>query len=153
MTSDLLYLKRVLGVDDEPDVLDAIGELLHMCDVVKTSSFDEAREVLEREYFDIAILDIMGVDGYRLLEIANSRGIIGVMLTAHALSPEDAEKSFKEGAAFFVPKEHLSEIPAFLSDVVDAKLQYKNTWSKWMESFGPFYDGRFGSHWTTRAKE
>jgi CheY-like chemotaxis protein len=153
MTSDLLYNKRVLVVDDEPDVLNIFGELLHMCDVIKASSFDEARKALEGEYFDIAILDIMGVNGYRLLEIANSRDIIAIMLTAHALSPEDTEKSFKEGAAFFVPKEKLSEIPAFLSDVVDAKLQFKNTWSKWMESFGASYDKKFGSGWKTKAKE
>jgi DNA-binding NtrC family response regulator len=153
MKSYLLYRKRVLVVDDEPDVLNVVEELLPMCDVIKASSFDKGREALEREYFDIAILDIVGVDGYKLLKIANSRGILAVMLTAHALSPEDTEKSFKKGAAFFVPKERISDIPAYLSDVLDAKLEYKNTWSSWMESLGPLYDKRFGSRWTTKARE
>jgi CheY-like chemotaxis protein len=153
MTSDVLYHKRVLVVDDEPDVVNVIGELLPMCDVVKVYSFEEAREALETEYFDIAILDIMGVNGYRLLEIANSRGILAVMLTAHAMNPENTEKSFKEGAALFVPKEKLSELTTYLSDVVESKLEFKNTWSRWTEKFGALYDRKFGSRWKMKAKE
>lgn len=153
MTSKLLDYKRVLVVDDEPDVLDTIEELLQMCDVVKASSFDEAREILEREYFDIAILDIMGVDGYKLLEIANRRGITAVMLTAHALSPEDTEKSFKEGAASYVPKEKVPEIATYLSDVLEAKEQGKSTWSRWVDRFGAFYDRKFGPRWKMKTKE
>lgn len=49
------------------------------------------------QYFDLAILDIMGVDGYKLLKIAVEQEIIAVMLTAHALSPEDTVKSFRMG--------------------------------------------------------
>jgi len=41
----------------------------------------------------------MGVDGYKLLEIAVERKVIAVMLTANALSPEDTVKSLKDGAA------------------------------------------------------
>lgn len=152
MTSDLLDYKRVLVVDDEQDILDTIEELLHMCEVVKVSSFEEAREILEREYFDIAILDIMGVDGYKLLEIANRRDITAVMLTAHALSPEDTEKSFKEGAASYVPKEKVPEITTYLSDVLEAKEQGKNTWSRWLDRFGAFYDKKFGPRWKMKAK-
>ena len=78
----LLDYKRILIVDDEPDVLDTLEQLLPMCDVVKASSFDEAKGLLETQYFDIAILDIMGVDGYTLSEIARQREVIPVMLTA-----------------------------------------------------------------------
>ena len=124
-----------------------------MCDVVKASTFDEAREILEREYFDIAILDIMGVDGYKLLEIANRRGITAVMLTAHALSPEDTEKSFKQGAASYVPKEKVPEITTYLSDVLEAKEQGKNTWSRWLDRFGAFYDRKFGPRWKKKAQD
>ena len=42
----------------------------------------------------MVILDIMGVDGYKLLGIANQKKIIAVMLTAHALSIQDTVKSF-----------------------------------------------------------
>lgn len=152
MTSDLLIYKRVLVVDDEPDILHIVGELLHMCEVVKVSSFDEAKEVLEREYFDLAILDIMGVQGYSLLEIADRRGITAVMLTAHALSPEDTEKSFKGGAAYYVPKDEIKNLPTYLGDVLEAKLQGKNTWSRWMDRFSAFYARKFGPSWKSRAE-
>jgi len=41
--------KRILAVDDEPDVLDTLESLLPMCEVVKASSFDMAKELLETE--------------------------------------------------------------------------------------------------------
>ena len=82
----LLDGKKVLVVDDEPDILESLEELLDMCEVVAASTFDEAKELLESQDFHIAILDIMGVDGYRLLDIANKRDVPAVMLTAHALN-------------------------------------------------------------------
>jgi len=57
----LLDYKRVLIVDDEPDVLETLEQLLPMCDVVRASNFEEAKALLETQYFDMAILDIMGV--------------------------------------------------------------------------------------------
>jgi DNA-binding response OmpR family regulator len=50
-------------------VLDVVKDLLSMCDVVKASIFDEGKEHLESQKFDLAILDIMGVDGYGMLKI------------------------------------------------------------------------------------
>ena len=66
---------RILIVDDEPDVLETLVDLLPMCDVVKASTFDEAKNLLEAQYFDMAILDIMGVHGYELLKISNEKSI------------------------------------------------------------------------------
>ncbi|MBW1774664.1 MAG: response regulator, partial [Deltaproteobacteria bacterium] len=87
MTNEnLLEGKRVLIVDDEPDVLETLVDLLPMCDVVKASTFDEAKNLLETQYFDMAILDIMGVQGYELLKISNEKRVIGVMLTANAMT-------------------------------------------------------------------
>jgi DNA-binding response OmpR family regulator len=153
MTTELLDYKRILVVDDESDVLETIEEILSTCDVVKASTFDEAKALLEREYFDIAILDIMGVDGYGLLEIAKGRGIMAVMLTAHALSPEDTAKSYQEGAASYVPKEKVSEIATFLTDVLEAKEEGKSTWSRWFDRFAAYYDKKFGPHWKKKTKE
>jgi DNA-binding NtrC family response regulator len=147
MTTDLLQYKRVLIVDDEPDVLDTLEEELSMCDVVKARSFDEAREILESEYFDIAVLDIMGVNGYGLLEIANQKGVLAVMLTAHALSPEDTVKSFKKGAALYVPKDKLNDIPTYLNDILEAQEQGKKVWWRWLDRFGAYYNKKFGSNW------
>jgi DNA-binding response OmpR family regulator len=153
MPNGLLNYKRILVVDDESDVLETLEEILSMCEVVTASTFDEAKALLEREYFDIAILDIMGVDGYGLLEIANRRNITAVMLTAHALSPEDTAKSYKEGAASYVPKEKVSEITAVLNDVLQAKEEGKSTWSRWLDRFAAYYDEKFGPRWKAKARE
>ena len=147
MSAPLLDYKRVLIVDDEPDILESLEEVLSMCDVVKAGTFEEAREILETQYFDIAVLDIMGVNGYRLLEIATRKGVPAVMLTAHALSPEDTVKSFKEGAASFVPKEKLNDLPQYLDDVLKAKEEGKKLWWRWIDRFGAYYNKKFGPQW------
>ncbi len=105
---DILKGKKILIVDDEPDVLDTLEELLSMCQVVKATSFEEAKQYLNKQSFDMAVLDIMGVNGYDLLDIAVAKKVTAVMLTAHALSPEDTMKSFKCGAAYYVPKDKIS---------------------------------------------
>jgi len=92
---DLLSGKKLIIVDDEPDVLETLEELLDMCELSKAISFDEAKVLLETQEFDLAILDIMGVNGYRLLDIAIKKGITAVMLTAHALTPDNIVKSIK----------------------------------------------------------
>ncbi|UCB48481.1 MAG: response regulator [Deltaproteobacteria bacterium] len=153
MGRSLLEGKRVLIVDDEPDVLATLEELLPMCNVVKAASFEEAKELLRTEYFDVAILDIMGVDGYKLLEIGNERKVITVMLTAHALSVEDTVKSYKEGAASYVPKEEMSHIATYLNDILEAKEKGKSFWWRWLERFGAFYDKKFGLDWKERDKD
>jgi DNA-binding NtrC family response regulator len=144
---ELLDYKRVLIVDDEPDVLDTLEQLLPMCDVAKASTFGEAKQLLETQYFDIAILDIMGVDGYKLLEIAIKRNVIPVMLTAHALSLENFAKSYKEGAASYVPKEEMANITTFLNDILEAKEQGKNVWWRWLDRLGAYFDRKFGPNW------
>ncbi len=101
----LLNGKKILVVDDEPDVLEIIKDLLPMCRVVCASTAQEARELLATQDFDMAVLDIMGVDGYGLLGIACYRKIPAVMLTAHALTPPHLVRSIREGAAAYIPKE------------------------------------------------
>ncbi len=154
MTSkNLLNGKRVLIVDDEPDVLESLEELLPMCYVEKAFSFGEARELLETQHFDIAILDIMGVEGYKLLEIANEKRIIAVMLTAHAFSPEETIRSYKGGAALYVPKEEMAQITTFLNDVLEAKQKGKSLWWRWLNRFASLYDKKFGPNWRDSDKE
>ncbi|MBW1998754.1 MAG: response regulator [Deltaproteobacteria bacterium] len=150
---DLLRGKRVLIVDDEPDVLETLEELLSMCDVVKATTFEEARDALSTQYFDIAVLDIMGVDGYKLLELANERKVIAVMLTAHALSPDNVVKSYKEGAASYVPKDEIANIATYLNDILQAKEEGKSTWWRWMDRLGAFFERRFGPDWKMDDKE
>ena len=85
--------KYVLIVDDEQDVLDTLVDILDICKLDTASSFSEAKKLLKENPYDIAVLDIMGVDGYELLKIANSQNIPAVMLTAHALSSDNLKRS------------------------------------------------------------
>ncbi|MEJ2731875.1 MAG: response regulator [Deltaproteobacteria bacterium] len=150
---DLLEGKRILLVDDEPDVLDTLADLLPMCETVKASNYKTAKEYLESEYFDLAILDIMGVEGYQLLKIANQRKVTAIMLTAHALNPENIVKSFKEGAASYLPKEEMVNIASFLNDILEAQEQGKSTWIRWYDRLGSFFEKKFGYKWQDDEKE
>ena len=146
--------KYVLIVDDEKDVLDILVELLDMCKLDTASTFSEAKKLLEQNQYDIAILDIMGVDGYALLKIANSRHIPALMLTAHALSSDDLKRSAEEGAAYYAPKDKIDDIALFLADVFEALDEGKSPWARMFDRLGGFYDKRFhGTDWREQEKE
>ena len=149
----LLEGKRILAVDDEPDILETLEALLPMCMVIKASSADEAKKLLDTQSFDLAILDIMGVDGYKLLEIAKKKRIIAVMLTAHALSVESTIKSFKGGAAFYVPKDEMAKIETFLTDILEAESKGESSWWRWLDRLGAYYEKKFGREWQKDDKD
>jgi CheY-like chemotaxis protein len=144
---DYLSGKRVLIVDDEPDILETLEELLTKCDIVRAATYEEAKDLLETQSFDMAILDIMGVDGFKLLDITVKKNIIAIMLTAHALSPENTIKSYKEGAALYVPKDKIKDIATYLEDVLEAKKKGKSFWWRWFDRFADYYERRFGPGW------
>jgi len=150
---DMLKGKKILIVDDEPDVLDTLEDLLSMCEVVKAGSFEEAKRQLETQPFDMTVLDIMGVNGYELLEIAVAKKVTAVMLTAHALSPEDTMKSFRGGAAFYVPKDKIAEMPAILANILDLKSKGKSTWMPFVGWAEAYYNAKFGPKWEKHKKE
>ena len=139
--------RQILIVDDEPDVLDVLEELLAMGQVTRAPNFTDAKKLLETQVFEIVILDIMGVKGYDLLEIANARKITAVMLTAHALSPDNLVKSYKEGAASYLPKEEMVNIASFLNDIMEAKEKGDNPWVRWYDRLGSYFEKRFGKDW------
>lgn len=150
----LLKGKRLLIVDDEKDVLDLLIELLDMCKIDPASSFEEAKDLLETEYYDLVILDIMGVKGFELLEIATKKNVPALMLTAHSLNEESLERSVEDGAAYFVPKDEIGNIEVFAADVIEAIENKKNPWVKWLERLGGFFDKRFtGPNWREKEKE
>ena len=152
-TNKLLDGKKILVVDDEPDVLESLEELLSMCEVVKASRYEAARNLIEKEDFDLVILDIMGVSGYDLLELATSKNMVAVMLTARALTPENIVKSYREGAAYFLPKEEMVNIASFLEEILDAKQKGKSTWDNWMNRLAGYCERTFGAKWQNTEKD
>ena len=146
--------KKVLIVDDEKDILDVLTELLELCKLDTASSFEEAKDFLDRYDYDIVILDIMGVKGFALLEIAKQKGIPALMLTAHALTEDSLKKSAQEGASYFVPKDEIAQIATFVADVLEAREKNKNPWVRWFERLSGTFDIIFtGPNWREREKE
>ncbi len=151
---DRLTGKKILIVDDEPDVLETLEEFLTQCDISKARTFDKGKELLETQRFDIAILDIMGVRGYELLDVAVQRKITAVMLTAHALTPESIVKSYKNGAAYYIPKEEMARITTFLEDILDAQERGRSTWLNWLDMLtDSYWEKKFGPDWKTKDKK
>jgi CheY-like chemotaxis protein len=146
----LLDGKKILIVDDEADILDMLEELLEMCDVVKASTFEEAKDLLESQHFDMTILDIMGVNGYGLLEIANKKDVPAVMLTAHAFTPGNLLRSVKEGADSYLPKEEMGNIAIFLNDILEAIQEGKDPWEPWQDKLPTSY---FEKRWGAMSKD
>lgn len=150
----MLIDKQIIIVDDEQDVLDTLFDLLSNCKIDMASNYDQAKQLLDQNRYDIAIFDIMGVDGYGLLEIANMKGIPAIMLTAHALSEENLIKSAKMGAVYYAPKEELINIKDIIADVIDAIDNKKSTWKRMFERLADFYDRQFsGPDWREKQEK
>src|SRR5210317_2179372 len=136
--------KKLLVVDDEIDILESLEDLLDDAfQVDSASSFEEAVACLKNNTYDVAILDIMGVRGYDLLEATHTLGIPTLMLTAHALSPDNLKKSIEMGADAYIPKHKMVDISMYLEDVLISRQDKKNNF-KWYTKFIPLFDKLFG---------
>jgi DNA-binding response OmpR family regulator len=153
MTESILNHKKLLIVDDEPDVLAIVeGEIAESCPnstIDKATSYEEAAALLKSKEYDLVLLDIMGVRGFDLLEIAVTRGLKVAMLTAHALSSEALKKSHDMGARAYLPKDKLGELIPFLENVL--KDEYKTGWKRLLDKLEPDFDRTLGHNWKTNA--
>lgn len=149
MKKSILSKKRILAVDDEPDVLMVVEEEIldayPDCRFDKATNYEEAAQLLASWTYDLVILDIMGVRGFELVQDAVSRNYPVAMLTAHALTPEALKRSIELGARSYLPKEKLGEIVPFLEDVLTH--EYIPGWKRLFEKLGEFFDARFGADW------
>lgn len=145
-----LDAKMVLVVDDEPDILESVEDVLDMCILHKAASYEAALQYLLSYTYDIVILDIMGVNGFELLQQSVSRGFPTVMLTAHALTPEALKKSIRLGAVSFLPKEQITELQSHMEDVVLGTK--KQVWQRLFDKLGGYFNSRFGPDWKERDK-
>lgn len=151
---DVLEGKRILIVDDEPDVLETLVEILDMCLIDTAPDFEAARKFLNKNPYDLAILDIMGVRGYDLLELANEKDIPALMLTAHAVSPDNLVRSIKGGAQSYVPKDKISDIPLYIRDILEVREKGgTEKRAKWFDRLEPYFDKKFGKGWKQKDKE
>ncbi len=153
MLQSLLNNKHILAVDDEPDVLEILEEELedYGATVDKATSYEEAVQRISSLPYDLVILDIMGVRGFDLLEIAVGRQFPVVILTAHALSPQSLKKSIQLGARAYLPKDQLGRMVPFLEDVL--ALNYESAWNAVLKRLAGSFGKRFGPEWRKSEQE
>ena len=144
--------KRILAVDDEIDILETIEDILDEADIDKASDYESASLKIKNNRYDLAILDIMGVNGLELLEEAVERGIPAVMLTAHAINPQTLMESIRKGAISYLPKETLTDLDKLLEELVTAHEKGHPPWKLLFDKLGEYFDERFGPDWQEKDK-
>ncbi len=152
-SESILKGKNILAVDDEEDILETIEDILDEANLDLVGDYKNASTKIKENRYDLAILDIMGVDGLKLLEEAVDRGIPTVMLTAHAINPETLMESIRKGAISYLPKETLSELDVLLSDILGAHEQGKPPWKLVFDKLGDYFNERFGPDWKDKDKD
>jgi DNA-binding response OmpR family regulator len=143
----VLQGKHILAVDDEKDILEIIKELLEDSRVDTARDYESASQKIKETHYDLAILDIMGVNGMKLLEEAVERGIPAVMLTANAISSETLISSIDKGAIAYLPKEKLSDLDELLGKILSAHDRGEPPWKLLFELLGDYFDQSFGPNW------
>ncbi|MHB8109961.1 MAG: response regulator [Syntrophorhabdaceae bacterium] len=153
MAQSALDGKKILAVDDEPDVLKVLEEEIvdacPNCTFDKATNFEDASRLIETKSYDIVVLDIMGVRGFDLLDMAVKKNMKVAMLTAHALSPEALKKSYDMKARAYLPKDKLGEVVPFLEDVLTEDFQ--SGWTKLFQKLNAFFTERFESDWEKKT--
>ncbi len=104
-------LKKVLIVDDEPNIVMSLEFLLrkNQFDVFIARNGNEALELLEHEVPDLILLDIMmpDVDGYEICRQIKLKPVLNntkvVFLSAKSKTT-DIEKGYELGADLYITK-------------------------------------------------
>jgi len=147
MTESILKNKKLLIVDDEPDILNIVEEEIFNCcpdtRIDKAKDYETAAELLNSKDYDLVVLDIMGVRGFDLLEMAVGRKFKVAMLTAHALNPEALRKSHDMGAMAYLPKDKLGELVQFLEGILQH--DYKSGWKWILAKLDDYFTEKFQS--------
>jgi DNA-binding NtrC family response regulator len=145
--------KGILAVDDEPDVLEVLEDNLagYGVKLDPATSYEEGREKIMSLTYDLVVLDIMGVRGFDLLQLAVAKNLPVVMLTAHAATPNAIKKSIELGARAYLLKDELADVAPFLENVLE--LDYKTVWKRNLEKVGGAFGKKFGPEWRVSEKE
>jgi DNA-binding response OmpR family regulator len=150
MGGSILNDKRILAVDDEPDVLAVLEEEIlaaaPKCRFEKATAYQDAAKKLDSQNYDVVILDIMGVRGFDLLDQAVKRNFQVAMLTAHSLNPESLKRSIDMKARAYLPKEKLGEIVPFLEDILQESDNLSG-WAHQMKKLEGYFNSRWGEYW------
>lgn len=98
---------RVLAVDDEKPIAELLRLTLRRAGYHCTCAYDgvEAANLIEKEPFDLILLDIMlpGIDGFELMDYIRATGIPVIFLTAKN-AVADRVKGLRMGAEDYIIK-------------------------------------------------
>jgi len=145
--------KSILAVDDEEDILETIEDILDESTVDTARDYDDASSKIKTNRYDLAILDIMGVNGLKLLEESVAKGIPTIMLTAHAINPDTLMASIRKGAISYLPKESLADLDELLDELLGAYDRGEAPWKLLFEKLGDYFNQRFGPDWKEKDTE
>lgn len=120
-------IKILIAEDEEP-----IANLIRMnlrragYECVWAPDGEQAADLMEKEHFDLVLLDIMlpGIDGYELMDYARTLELPVIFLTALG-STENKVKGLKMGADDYLPKPF--EIVELLARVEAVLRRYRKT--------------------------
>jgi CheY-like chemotaxis protein len=151
MVQSILNNKRILAVDDEPDVLNTLREEIAMaapnCKFDQAMTFNQATEMLISWTYDLVILDIMGVRGFDLLKRTTNRSIPipTVMLTSYPYSWDTMRSVQKLGVKAYLPKEKLGDIVPYLEEVMT--FEYGPVWKRMIMKTAGALSREWGPYW------
>ena len=141
--------KRILMVDDEPDILDVLEEEIKEewpnWTVERATTYKKANGMLKSNEYDLVILDIMGVNGFALLNTAVGRKFRVAIFTAHALNPEALKRAYDLGAYAYIPKDKIGEIVSHLS--VALTYDRELGWKQLLGSLEGYFNDKFEHDW------
>ncbi|MBT8342585.1 MAG: universal stress protein [Desulfatitalea sp.] len=110
----------ILLVDDDPDVMESVENVLDMCIVYKASDANTAFKFLQRRSFDIVLLDVAGVNGWEILKLSVDKGFLTVIFTSQIQMDKDFDIAGHNCVGFLL-KENISELKDYLKAMVIGK--------------------------------
>lgn len=105
-------MKRVLLVDDDPDVLESLEMVLSLSWEVRTAlDGRRALAVLDAEPIDVAVVDLImpGMDGEMLVAAMRERGLAVPVIIASA-TPELADRARELGVFAWLAKPFTTQV-------------------------------------------
>jgi DNA-binding response OmpR family regulator len=102
-------MMKILMVDDDPSLVKMITFLLkdEGYDVISTATGTEALQILQQQWVDMVILDIMlprGMDGFEICRRVRETNRVPIIMLSAKGSTEDRVRGLLEGADDYLPK-------------------------------------------------
>jgi DNA-binding response OmpR family regulator len=102
-------MMKILMVDDDPSLVKMITFLLkdEGYDVISAATGTEAPQILQQQWVDMVILDIMlprGMDGFEICRRVRETNRVPIIMLSAKGSTEDRVRGLLEGADDYLPK-------------------------------------------------